>query len=526
MKYRFARLLAGSILATAVAAAWAQEPATDVIRFEITRFDITGNTLLPADVAQRAVAPFVGKDRDFGSVQNALEALEEAYRAIGYSVVSVELPEQELDRGVVQLKVVETKIGRVTVKNNQYFDEANVRRALPGLEPGQTPNLRDISKSLKLSNENPSKKVAMKLQSGEKDDEVDAALEVTDESPWKVMMNGDNTGTSTTGKTHLGFVLQHANLFGRDHVASLQYTTTAEKPGAIKVYGLGYHVPLYALGDSLDFFASYSNVDSGTVTAGIFDLAVSGKGAVYGGRYTHNLMKQGEYESKLVYGVDYKAFKNSILLLGTELGNNVTVHPLSVTYQGSLGMPDGELGGSVSLIRNVPGGSRGKQEDFTRVRTGAKDDYTLLRLSGSYSTVLPQDWQFRAIINAQYTRDALIPGEQYGAGGAGSVRGFGEREISNDSGAGANLEVYTPNLCGNKAWQCRALAFYDNAYVKRNHSLPGEMTSTSIGSVGLGLRLLVSSYVNLQLDYGHVVRAGATQRDGADKLHVRLGLSY
>jgi len=525
MTHRFARLLAGTILATSVAAAWAQEAAPEVIRFEISRFEVTGNTLLSADAAQQAVAPFAGKDRDFGSVQQALEALENAYRELGYSVVSVELPEQELDRGVVQLKVVETKIGKVNVKNNKYFDEVNVRRALPGLQPGQTPNLRDISASLKLSNENPAKRVAMKLQGGEKDDEVDANLEVTDDTPWKVMANADNTGTSTTGKTHLGFVLQHANLFGLDHVASLQYSTTAEKPGAIKVYGLGYHIPLYGLGDSLDFFASYSNVDSGTVTAGIFDLAISGKGAVYGGRYTQNLRKQGDYEHKLVYGFDYKAFKNSILVLGQNLGNDITVHPLSVTYQGSLGSATGELGGSVSLVRNVPGGSKGKQEDFTRTRSGAKDDYTLLRLSGSYSRVLPDDWQFRAIVNAQYTSDALIPGEQYGGGGASSVRGFGEREISNDSGIGGNLELYTPNLCGSGAWQCRALAFYDTAYVKRNHALPGELTSTSIASAGLGLRLLVSSYVNLQLDYGHVVREGATQRDGG-KLHLRLGLSY
>jgi hemolysin activation/secretion protein len=525
MNHRFARLLAGSILATAVASAWAQEAVPEAIRFEISRFEVTGNTLLSNDKAQQAVAPFTGKDRDFGSVQQALEALENAYRDLGYSVVSVELPEQELDRGVVQLKVVETKIGHVNVKNNKYFDEANVRRALPGLQPGQTPNLRDVSASLKLSNENPAKRVALKLAGGEKDDEVDANLEVTDDTPWKVMANADNTGTSSTGKTHLGFVLQHANLFGRDHVASLQYSTTAEKPGAIKVYGLGYHIPLYALGDSLDFFASYSNVDSGTVTAGIFDLAISGKGAVYGGRYTHNLRKQGDYEHKLVYGVDYKAFKNSILVLGTNLGNNVTVHPLSVTYQGSLGSATGELGGSVSLVRNVPGGSGGKQADFNLARAGAKDDYTLLRLGGSYSRVLADDWQVRAIVNAQYTSDALIPGEQYGGGGASSVRGFGEREISNDSGIGGNLELYTPNLCGKGLWQCRALAFYDTAYVKRNHALPGELTSTSIASTGVGLRLMASNYVNLQLDYGHVARAGATQREGG-KLHLRLGLSY
>jgi hemolysin activation/secretion protein len=528
MNHRSARLLAGAILVTAAAGAGAAMQAADPapIRFEITRFDITGNTLLPAAVVARAVAPHAGKERDFGDVQRALEALEAAYQQAGYSVVTVELPEQELDRGVVQLRVVQAKVGRVTVKNNRYFDEANIRRSLPGLQGGQTPNIAAISTSLKLANENPGKKTTLKLQGGAAGDEVDAVLEVADEQPWTVMANIDNTGSSQTGKTHAGFVLQHANLFHRDHVLSLQYTTTVENPGRVKVYGIGYHVPLYGLGDSLDFFGSYSNIDSGNVTAGVFDLAVSGKGAVYGARYTHNLARRGRYDAKLVFGVDYKAFKNSILLLGQELGNDVTVRPLSATYQGTWTLPDSELAGSAALVRNVPGGSRGSQQDFTRARMHATDGYTLLRLSGSYSRLLPEGWQARAIVNAQLTGDALVPGEQYGAGGVASVRGFAEREIANDAGAGGNLELYTPNLCGKLAWQCRALAFYDTAYVTRKHALAGELQSTTIASAGLGLRVLLSGHVNLQLDYGHVLRGGATGRDDANRLHVRLGLSY
>jgi hemolysin activation/secretion protein len=340
------------------------------------------------------------------------------------------------------------------------------------------------------------------------------------------MLNVDNTGTDSTGKTHVGVVLQHANLWGLDHVASLQYTTTAEKPNQVKVYGLGYHIPLYSLGDALDLFASYSNVDSGVVTAGVLSLAVSGKGAVYGARYTHNLAKRGDLESRLIYGIDYKAFKNNVTFLGTQLGNDVTVHPLSVNYVANWAKDGTDLGGSATLVHNIPGGDKGGSDDFARARAGAKARYTALRLSGSYGRSLSNDWQLRAIVNAQLTADALIPGEQFGGGGASSVRGFAEREVSNDSGVGANLEAYTPDLCRSDRWQCRVLGFYDMAYVKRNHALPGELTSTTIGSTGLGLRVLMGNSMNLQLDYGHVVQAGATGRNGANRLHVRLGLAY
>ena len=89
--------LTGSPLALA-----ADELTPAVVRFDISRFDVVGNSLLPNDVIEAAVAPFTGKGRDFGDVQKALEALEAAYHQRGFNVVQVELPEQELNQGVVR----------------------------------------------------------------------------------------------------------------------------------------------------------------------------------------------------------------------------------------------------------------------------------------------------------------------------------------------------------------------------------------------------------------------------------------
>jgi hemolysin activation/secretion protein len=525
MKQRFARLLAASVLAAAVSAAWAQESG-DTVRFDITRFDVGGNTLLPASEVARTVAPFAGPNRDFGDVQRALEALEALYHERGYNVVTVQLPEQELGGGVVRLNVMQAKIGKVTVTGNKEFSEANIQRSLPTLQPGQTPNLKKVSANLKLANENPAKKVKLSLGAAEADDAVDARVEVADERPWKVMLNGDNTGTESTGKTHTGVVLQHANLFGRDHVGSLQYTTTAEHPDQVAVWGAGYHIPLYALGDSIDLFGSYSNVDSGSVNAGLFNLAVSGKGTVFGLRYNSILPRRGEYESRIVAGFDHKAFKNSVVFAGQDFGNNVTVRPLSVGYVASLPLAAGALDYSTTLVGNVPGGPRGRAEDFAAARAGAKASWKALRFAGAVSRALPGDWQARVIANGQYTADALIPGEQFGAGGSTSVRGFGERDLAADSGVVANAELYTPDLCRRANWQCRLLAFYDTAYGKRNHVLAGELTSTTIASAGLGLRFAMGSSASVQLDVGHVVHQGALAGNSKNKLHVRVGLAY
>ncbi|MCG2583033.1 ShlB/FhaC/HecB family hemolysin secretion/activation protein [Massilia sp. TS11] len=530
MKRCIARLAAVSVLSAAVSAAWAQSPpaeADDVVRFDLSGFTVTGNTLLPQAKIDAVLTPFTGPRRDFGDVQRALEALEKVYHDLGYRMVQIELPEQELTSGKVQFKVVETKIGRVKVRGNDVFDEANIRRSLPPLKEGQTPNLPAVSAAIKLANENPAKKIVMKMQSAEADDEVDAVLDVTDERAWKVSGNFDNTGTEGTGKTHASVVLQHANLFGRDHVASLQYTTTLEKPSQVSVWGAGYHLPLYELGDSIDLFGSYSNVDSGTITAGLINLAVSGKGSVYGARYNQTLIKRGNLEQKLSYGIDYKAFKNFVIFSGQNFGNDITVHPLSVAYNAAYMHENGESNLSLTLAHNIPGGKKGAAEDFNLTRLGAKAAFNVLRFSAATTRALDGDWQVRALLTGQYSPDALIPGEQFGAGGAASVRGFGEREMANDSGVQANLEAYSPNYCAARnGWQCRIVAFMDGAYARRSHALAGELRNSTISSAGLGVRFAVADNINLQLDFGHILHRGAILGTDKNKLHIRLGLSY
>ncbi len=532
MKNRLPHLIAGALLWTLGCAATAAGEEQDSIgRFDIARFEVQGNTLLAADDTARVLAPYTGTRRDFGHVQQALEALEAEYRKRGYSVVQVLLPEQELNNGVVHLQVVETRLGKLRIEGNQHFDETNIRRSLPGLREGETPNIGRVSTSLRLANENPAKKTTLQLQNSGKDGEIDAVVKVKDDKPWEIGVSLANTGNSATGKTHLGVLFRHANVAGLDHVASFQYTTTVEKPNQVSVYGAGYHIPLYGLGDSIDLFASYSDVNSAFVLAGIADLQVSGRGTVLGARYNQNLRRVGNYESKLVYGIDYKDYKNGMALAGgpQQAVGDVTVRPLSVGYAGVWGLNQAEVAFNVGALRNIPGGSKGSSADFQAARAGASSSYSMLRYGATYGRALPKDWQMRLNFAGQYTRDALVPGEQFGAGGATSVRGFQERELPGDTGHVLNLELYTPNLCAGVeklAVQCRALAFYDAARVTRNQALPGEFDSASISSIGLGLRVAVDRHMALQMDVGRVIDAGINSNKGDSRLHVRLTLSY
>ena len=224
-----------------VASAAPQAPLE--LRFDIADYKVEGNTLLkPADIA-RALAPFRGKNRDFGDVQRAVEALEAAYRKAGYAAVRVYLPEQELNEGVVILRVVEAKIGAVTVSGNKYFDAANIRRSVPAVREGTTPSAPRIADNTRLANENTAKQTRVVLRPAGQPNEVDAVIEVEDEKPWRAFLTLDNTGTPDTGDYRLGVGYQHNNMFNRDQTLTAQYITSPTEPDQVSIYSVGYRHP-------------------------------------------------------------------------------------------------------------------------------------------------------------------------------------------------------------------------------------------------------------------------------------------
>jgi hemolysin activation/secretion protein len=454
-----------AVLALAVMSAFSAVPAlaqssdADSPKFDIREIKVDGNTLLKQADLNRTFAPFIGSKRDFGDVQKALEALEKAYTKAGYGAISVSLPEQELNQGIVVLKVTESKIAKIVYEGNRLYDEANIRNSLPSLKEGAVPNVKKMGDNLRLANESPTKQTAVILRNTETEGEVEAVVRVAEQPPTKYSLSVDNTGTDATGQFRVGLGLQSANVFNRDQVLTAQVLGSPTKFDKVLIAGFGYHIPLYKTGDSIDVSGGYSNVSSGVVQ-NLFNVA--GKGTIAGLRYNFQLPRIGEMEEKLSLGYDFRAFNNNITTLGSseQLVPNITVHPVSLTYSGLTRFATAESTFFASVFENLPGGAHGGTSDFDASRVGSRPRYVLYRYGANVNKAFTSDWQMRIGVNGQQTSNALISGEQFGLGGADNVRGFLEREVASDRGYRATAELYTPDfgtkLGGN--WRARALA--------------------------------------------------------------------
>ncbi|OGS90138.1 MAG: hypothetical protein A2Z95_08585 [Gallionellales bacterium GWA2_60_18] len=500
------------------------EVESQVLRFEISGYTLEGATLLSKEEIAAAVSPYVGKDKDFSDVQHALEAVEEAYASRGYSAVRVLLPEQELEKGAIIFRVVESRFGKIAVKDNKFVSEANALNALPSLRSGGMPRTRQIARELRLANENPARQLNVVLKAGANDGEIDANVTVADSKPSIWGLSLDNSGTPETGRTRLGFSYRHANLFDKDHVGTVQFQMSPEYTDRVTVLGGSYKIPLYGRGDGLEFFGGYSNVNS--VVGGLSNF--QGGGLVFSARYNHQLEKRGEFEQRVSFGLDWRDFSRIEQTNPpvTVLYNEIVVMPVSVAYSTQAKFPRSEANFNAALSANVPGMNNGSATDFAAYDqvsfTQPDANYKVLRGGASFSALVGDDWQFRSVLNGQWSDDVLIQGEQMRLGGADAVRGFSEGTESGESGARLNLEGYTPAF-GSGGLKARGLAFFDAGAVETAAGI-----SNSISGAGFGLRASFADQFSLRMDAARITSAGSdtTQELGDWRVHVGLSATF
>lgn len=517
-----ARLLALCLVVSCVASLHAQ-PAAEP-RFEISAFVVEGNTLIAQEELGARVAPFTGSQRALRDIQDAARAIATAYRERGYEAIRVLIPEQDIRTGVVRLRVIEARMRRIRVEGNRHFDDAQVRASLPALREGEPPNTREISANVSLANESPVRQAHVAFEAAPEPGAIDAVVRVTDERPVRTAAFLDNSGNPSTGHYRAGLGLMHANVGGADHVLNVQLVTSLTQYDDVMIFGAGYRVPLYGSGVLVDVYGGRSDVDSGTLQ-NLF--SVSGSGTLLGARLTRALPRIGRYEHKAALGIEWKAFENDVVLVGTSgtLVPDVTTRPLLASYTGRHPQPGRELGFALTYAANLPygHGDAGPQA-IAAARAGASAHFEVLRANASVSFAMPQDEILRIAFDAQYTRDALVPGEQFGLGGQNSVRGFYERATAYDTGHRLSIELYGPEfgrLIG-EGWHARVLSFVDLG--RGRDQAPARIASDGLASFGIGGRFANGKRLSMRFDTA-VVTDGTAGR-ARDGIRTHFGVAY
>lgn len=504
-------------------------------RVQVRDFLLSGATLIDPARLQAVLAPFKGP-RTLAELRQAALAVQAAYVEAGYGAVVAYLPSQAVEDGSIGITVLEGKVGQVVVEGAKRKTAAQIRAALPTLREGETPQVRRIDGELQMANENPGRTVGVLLGPGRQPGEVQATVKVQEAPAQRWQLSADNSGNDRTGRYRVALGWQHADLSGHDDVLTLQVQTSPTASDAVAVLSGGYRLPFPGWLSALDLFAAYNDVDGGTSATAAGDLSFSGRGRIVGARWNLYLPRLAEFDQRLVFGLEQRAYLNQCAISGLPAGacgpagESVTVQPFTLEWATQRG---GQTAGgfNVALSHNLGlGGRHGEAANFEAVRTGAKRRYTVFRAGATLSLPVLEDWSLAGRVNGQFTGDALVPGEQFGIGGSATVRGYEEREITGDSGLTASIELVTPRWDGSFGSQkidLRLLAFADAGSVRNENAAActGNRSRCNLAAFGLGARLTLGP-VQTRLSVANALEDGATTVRGDWRTHLSLSASF
>lgn len=518
-KNQLTSLALAALLTGAAVPALAQTPAPVAPpepTLEIRRYVIDGTLPLSESEVSATLAPFTGPGRTIGDIQKAAEALEQRLRARGQAFHRMFVPAQRPTNGEIRLQVVSFKLGQVEVVGNQHFDTANVRASLPTLVEGQSPEVTQLGADISASNNNPAKQVSVTFRESRQPSTVDALVRVQDTPPTAFIASLTanqhvSGGTNPGNMVRLTGAFQHANLFNRDHVMTLSYTTDPRNMSDMSLLGAYYQVPLYGTGMTASAYYTQSDINSGRVQQGAGFFDVSGSGRFYGLRLTKALGRSGSLQPTISAAIDERIFENSTTFNGAPIQPDVSSRVVSVQASLRDETSWGTWSATLEHAVNVGGGSR--NSDATHAANGGDRNWRLWRYNAELVAPV-SGWQLVGRLRGQSSSNFLVAGEQFGLGGANSVRGFSDRVVAGEQGHQWSLEALGPALGGTGL---RPAVFADGGRVLARATGLTE----SIASAGVGVRWYKSN-LQVSLDLAKVIDDTSTATGSKP---VRLNLA-
>lgn len=473
-------------------------------RIDILNYRVQGNTVLTRMDIEKAVYGYLGPQRPIGDVELARAALEQAYRAKGYETVGVDIPEQDVRKGVVVFNVVELKVGRLRVVDSTWYSPEDIKARAPSLAEGQVPNYTAVAKDLADLNKVAGRTITPTLRAGHTPGTVDVDLTVEDTRPAGMTLELNDRYSNRTARLRASVGLNYTNLFQREHTLSLQAQFAPEAPEQTWVVSASYLAPITGTPFSLIGYGVHSSSD----VAAVGGIGVIGSGDIFGVRVIANLPTSGPWVQQVLGGVDYKSFNEELVLGSDSAATPIDYAALTVGYSASRITE----GSRLDLAATLNFGLRGigaTDSEYRLKRFMASASWSYLKLDASYSQLLPAGFTAIGKVSSQITGAPLISNEQFGAGGADSVRGYYESQELGDYGVQGQLQLETPSLA--KGWggewvnDWRIYAFSDAALLRVHDPLPIPLPPTVPGGPSPGVTI-INEYKLMSVGVGSRIR--------------------
>jgi hemolysin activation/secretion protein len=434
------------------------------IKTKVSAFRITGASVFTEAQLQARIASSVGKELSLAELGNVAAEISLFYRNNGYFVARAYLPAQEIKDGVVEIAVIEGRIGKIDVnlQGAGRLTDTIIKQIIGGsVKQGDVVSEARLERGLLLANDLAGVSINSTLVPGASVGTSDLVVEAKQTGAISGGLDYDNFGNKFTGASRVGASVNFNNPARIGDQIALRLMTS----GSGMAYGrASYVVPAGAAGTKIG--AAYSSMNY--KLGGDFSAAnLEGNAEIASLYVIHPFSRSRNYSLYGQLGYDGKH------MVDKGKGSKLDDKRTDLFMAGLSGNSRDALGGGGLNSYNVTlfsgkldlSASPRKASDAASAKSEgsfAKTAYNVARVQR-----LNDDNSLYAAISGQYASKNLDSSEKFALGGSAGIRAYPQGEATGDDGQLFNLEL-RHDLNTSSYGSLQLVGFIDAGHIQLN----------------------------------------------------------
>lgn len=483
--------------------------------FYVEKIEIHAQTLPFADEVRKLSAAYEKREVTLSQIQDLADEITDLYRSRGYITCRAYIPPQKLENKVLNIEVLEGKLGDVKVQGLRYFRNENLTRFTQKLK-AKVIQYEELEKSLRKMNLHPDREVRAVILPGKDLGTSDLLLDAKDSFPFHVGAEVNNYGTKLTGQHRYGVSARHTNFLGFDDILAAR----AQWGDEVEAYSAQYVLPVGPHGTEVGGSFSYTKVSVGRE----FEiLDIEGVATGYKVFVNQPLWDTKYLDFTWTGAFEYKSIDNTTLDLPSSRDD-------LRMFRTGINIDEIDRWGRTFIVNEFTFGTTSfgasDKNDPRLSREGAGASF--FKYNGALNRIHPiYDSSYLFLrANAQFTPDRLLSAEQMDIGGVYSVRGYPQSDYLGDYGAGGSVELRVPCYFIPRdvkvpwtdvpLWnRINFVAFFDGAYAKTRRPAPGDIPSRTFFGAGGGIRIDLPRNFTARFEWAAPTGDRASDRSGS-----------
>lgn len=461
----------------------------------IKQFRIDGSTVFTQADFDRATEGYRDREISLAELFEVRTKITELYQSKDYITSGAFIPPQRITKdGIALIQVVEGQVETIEVKGTTRLNQSYVRSRIAQFT-GKPLNQKRLLEGLQLLRLNPLiGNLRAELSAGVQPGSSILSVEVTEAPTWNSQIVLDNNRSPSVGTDRRQIQLSNSNFLGFGDSASVSYTNTNGSNGV----DLSYQIPLSPKNTLLSF--SYGSSSNRVIEEPFSVLDIESKSRYYELTLQHPILQSPSEELQIGITASHRESEAKLLddipfpALGTDAEGRTRLTALRF-FQSYTRRSDRE----VYAVRSQF--SLGINALNATINQDAPDSrFFAWRGQAQYVKLLAPNSIFLVRGDIQLADRSILPFEQFGLGGAESVRGYRQDALLTDNGVFTSAEIRFPIARFSRESILLLSPFVDFGHVwNADGSNPPQQF---LVSTGIGLRFQLSDRLTARFEWG------------------------